>query len=105
MTREATATKPTQSPSEETAIAARSLEKEGWVRRSLKVADLVPRRAAISSEALATHSPTAVSSTASTTVPQLVHFAAPFGWMTMSDPHVGHGSGEGRCQTANSQSG
>src|SRR5437016_1108455 len=50
----ATATKPTQSPSDDTVIAAISLEKVGWRNRSFRVAGLVPRRAAMSSATLAT---------------------------------------------------
>src|SRR5207244_2498057 len=53
-TRAATATNPTQSPSEETSMARHSREKDGWTRRSLRVALLVPRRAAISSPTLPT---------------------------------------------------
>jgi hypothetical protein len=49
-----TATKPTQSPSDDTDIAARSREYPGWVIRSLSVADRVPRIAATSSAKLAT---------------------------------------------------
>jgi len=49
VTNEVTATNPTQSPREDTVIAASSRENDGWVRRSLSVADLVPRRAATSS--------------------------------------------------------
>ena len=45
----ATATNPTQSPSDDIVCAARSLENAGCVRRSLKVAGCVPRRAATSS--------------------------------------------------------
>src|SRR6266542_4088540 len=45
----ATATNPTQSPREETSMARHRREKEGWVRRSLSVAGLVPLSAAISS--------------------------------------------------------
>ena len=48
-TREVTATKPTQSPSDEIDIAASRRENAGSVRRSLRVADLVPRSAATSS--------------------------------------------------------
>src|SRR6266567_1779691 len=50
----ATATNPTQSPSEETSMARHRRENEGWTRRSLKVALRVPRMAAISSATLAT---------------------------------------------------
>ena len=53
-TREVTATNPTQSPSDDTLIAASSRENPGWVRRSLRVADLVPRSAATSSAMLDT---------------------------------------------------
>ena len=49
VTSEVTATNPIQSPSEETDIAASSRENAGWVRRSFRVAGLVPRRAATSS--------------------------------------------------------
>ena len=48
-TSEVTATNPTQSPREETPMAAASREKAGWVSRSRSVADLVPRSAATSS--------------------------------------------------------
>jgi hypothetical protein len=44
-----TATKPTQSPKELAVCAISSLEKAGWVMRSLKVAGRVPRSAATSS--------------------------------------------------------
>ena len=53
-TSEVTATNPTQSPSDDTVIAASRREKPGFVRRSLRVADLVPRSAATSSAMLAT---------------------------------------------------
>src|SRR6266571_4732011 len=52
-TSDATATNPIQSPSEDTSIARHRREKDGWVRRSLNVAGLVPRSAAISSAAVA----------------------------------------------------
>src|SRR5512132_1171602 len=51
-----TATNPTQSPNELTVCAASSLEKAGWVMRSLKVAGRVPRRAATSSAKADTYS-------------------------------------------------
>ncbi len=44
-----TATNPTQSPNELTVCATSSLEKFGWVTRSLNVAGRVPRSAATSS--------------------------------------------------------
>src|SRR5262245_27311549 len=50
-----TATNPTQSPNELIVCAARSLEKDGWVMRSLKVAGRVPRSAATSSANDATY--------------------------------------------------
>src|SRR3954447_22111681 len=53
-TREATATNPTQSPSDDTAMAAMSLENAGRRKRSFSVAGLVPRRAATSSARLDT---------------------------------------------------
>jgi hypothetical protein len=53
VTSDVTARKPTQSPSEDTDIAARSLANGRCVKRSLSVADLVPRSAATSSVALA----------------------------------------------------
>src|SRR5688572_22011575 len=48
-TSEATATKHTQSPRDDSNIACHRREKEGWVSRSLRVAGLVPRRRDISS--------------------------------------------------------
>ncbi len=48
-TRAVTATNPTQSPNEDTVIAARSRENGGWTRRSRRVAGRVPRSAATSS--------------------------------------------------------
>src|SRR2546423_9997153 len=54
VTRAATATNPTQSPSDDTVIAAISFEKVGWRNSSLRVAGLVPRRTAMSSATLAT---------------------------------------------------
>ena len=52
--KEVTATNPTQSPSDDTDIAASSRANPGFVSRSLRVADRVPRRAATSSAMLAT---------------------------------------------------
>ncbi len=54
VTSDVTATNPTQSPRDDTVIAANRREKPGFVRRSLSVADLVPRSAATSSAMLAT---------------------------------------------------
>ena len=54
VTSEVTATNPTQSPSDETLIAARSRENAGWVSRSFRVAARVPRSAATSSATDAT---------------------------------------------------
>src|SRR4051794_18084226 len=53
-TSEATATNPTQSPSDDTAMAAMSFENAGRRNRSFSVAGLVPRRAATSSARLDT---------------------------------------------------
>ena len=52
-TSEATATNPIQSPIDDTSIARHRRENDGWVRRSLKLAGLVPLSAAISSATLA----------------------------------------------------
>ena len=54
VTSDVTAMKPTQSPSEETVIAASRREKAGWVSRSFRVAARVPRSAATSSATEAT---------------------------------------------------
>ena len=53
-TSDVTATNPTQSPRDDTVIAANRRENPGCVRRSLRVADLVPRSAATSSAMLDT---------------------------------------------------
>ena len=53
-TSDVTATNPTQSPRDDTVIAASRRENPWCVRRSLRVADLVPRSAATSSAMLAT---------------------------------------------------
>ncbi len=54
VTSDVTAMNPTQSPSDETVIAASRREKAGWVSRSLRVAARVPRSAATSSATEAT---------------------------------------------------
>jgi hypothetical protein len=54
VTSEVTARNPTQSPSEDTDIAARSRANGGWVIRSRRVAERVPRSAATSSATLDT---------------------------------------------------
>ena len=54
LTSAVTARNPTQSPREDTDIAASSRAKAGWVTRSLSVADRVPRSAATWSATLAT---------------------------------------------------
>ena len=53
-TSDVTATNPTQSPRDDTVIAASRRENPWFVSRSLRVADLVPRSAATSSAMLAT---------------------------------------------------
>src|ERR687898_669995 len=63
-----TATNPTQSPNELTVCAASSLEKAGWVMRSLKVAGRVPRSAATSSAKVDTYSSAAATPAGSAVV-------------------------------------
>ena len=104
-TSETTATNPTQSPIEETVCAASRRGNGGRVRRSLKLADRVPRSCATSSARLDTYPSAADSATAPTIVPQPVHFVVPSFCCTMSEPQLGQGSGTGRWPTVKSHSG
>src|SRR6266511_2545926 len=104
-TSEATATHPTQSPREETVCAASRRGNGGRVRRSLKLADRVPRSCATSSARLDTYPSAADSATAPTIMPQPVHFVVPSFCCTMSEPQLGQGSETGRWPTVKSHLG